>query len=468
MIQYSIEFPIHEKNSVLDVLRLAHEWIGGGRYTKIKKQDFESLPENSEVTVIKDDEVVTTGLAKTEKLEIGGVRWVHVERGNLEWTTSVVSTKTDIQHLLSIQVVCEALSTASRLPEPKKPVFVAQVLDRLGGGMDGQIPVTEKPFLLNEDEVHIAAALMSGAAGNKLPIVYVSATYDGKHIVEPKALSKSLAGMAHVIVEPSRAFSAVLRRETKSRNVYGGNVGVYWPESNARKSYYLEGEKDDGSDIPIAVAKDVRIALANRRQQSYCNWLYLKESISRCRYEALKATDSKELNDYVSAWDAEIKAKDDRIKEAEGEIERLRSDLRRQNSLYQSASTGLLSVGDEQNLYESEILDLVIGALRDYQKSVLSGSRRDHVINDLLAHNPINGSGEVLQSEIRSLFKTYVTMDSRTRSALKRIGFDISEDGKHYKLVFQGDGRYTFSVSKTSSDHRAGKNTASDINKKIF
>jgi hypothetical protein len=59
-------------------------------------------------------------------------------------------------------------------------------------------------------------------------------------------------------------------------------------------------------------------------------------------------------------------------------------------------------------------------------------------------------------------------MDAKTRSALAKLGFDISEDGKHYKAVFQGDGRYTFSISKTSSDHRAGKNTASDINKKLF
>lgn len=468
MVQYSIEFPIDGKSSVADVVRLAHEWIAGSRHTKLKKKDFDVLPENSEVTVSNIGESVTTGLAKVENLEIGGVRWIHAERENLEWTTAVVATRTENECLLSIQVICEALSTASRLPEPKKPVFVGQVLNRFGGGMDGQIPVAEKPFILNEDEVAIAAALMSGAAGNKLPIVYVSATYQGSHILDPKILSKALAGMAHVIVEPSRAFSATLREETDSRNVYGGNVGVYWPESNARKSYYLENSDEDATVIPLSIAKDVRVALANRRQRTNCNWLYLKEMISRCRYEALKATDSIELNEYVKVWDADKKAKDARIVEAEGEIERLKSELRRQNVVNQSSSSGLLRIGVEQNLYESEIFDVVVSSLSDHQKTILSGTRRDHIIADLLKHNPVKGNGDELQNRVRAALKTYVTMNAKTRSELQRIGFDISEDGKHYKLVFQGDGRYTFSVSKTSSDHRAGKNMASDINKKLF
>jgi len=468
MIQYSIEFPINEKHSVTDVLRLAHDWITGSRHTKLKKQDFKILPENAELTVSVDEETVTTGFVRTDKIELGGVKWVRIEHDSLEWTTAIVATKTNSEHLLSIQVICEALNTASRLPEPKKPVFVGQAMAQLGGGMDGQIPVAEKPFLLNEDEAAIAAALMSGAAGNKLPIVYVSATYQGSHIIDPKALSKGLSGMAHVVVEPSRAFSATLRAATNSRNVYGGNVGVYWPESNARKSYYLDDDDAEMSDIPLAIAKDVRVALANRRQRSNCNWLYLREVISRCRYEGLKATDSKELNDYVNAWDAELKAKDARIKEAENEIERLKSELRRQNVANQSASSGLLKTGSEQDLYEGEIQGLVIDSLKNYKKTILSNSRRDHVISDLLKHNSENNVRNELESKIRTLFKTYVSMSASIRSELKRLGFDVSEDGKHHKLIFQGDGRYTFSVSKTSSDRRAGKNMASDLNKTLF
>jgi hypothetical protein len=86
----------------------------------------------------------------------------------------------------------------------------------------------------------------------------------------------------------------------------------------------------------------------------------------------------------------------------------------------------------------------------------------------LLLHNKASGTAATFEEEIKSIFKSYTDMDAKTRTALAKLGFDVSEDGKHYKAVFQGDGRYTFSISKTSSDHRAGKNLASDISNKLF
>ena len=87
---------------------------------------------------------------------------------------------------------------------------------------------------------------------------------------------------------------------------------------------------------------------------------------------------------------------------------------------------------------------------------------------DLLKANAASGTRQRIEEEIKSLLKTYRDMDARTRNSLARLGFDLPEDGKHYKAVFQGDGRYTFTLPKTSSDHRAGKNMASDINNTLF
>lgn len=51
---------------------------------------------------------------------------------------------------------------------------------------------------------------------------------------------------------------------------------------------------------------------------------------------------------------------------------------------------------------------------------------------------------------------------------LEAIGFSLSDDGKHIKLVFCEDARYTGTLSKTGSDYRAGDNTAHDIIRAIF
>ncbi|MBI4742641.1 MAG: hypothetical protein HY777_14070 [Betaproteobacteria bacterium] len=274
--------------------------------------------------------------------------------------------------------------------------------------------------------------------------------------------------MAHVVVEPSRAFSVNLKSLSASRNVYGGNVGVYWPESDARKSYFLDARHNTGDIIQTDIANDIRVAISNRRQKTNCNWLHLKEVISRCRYDKLKATGSTALDAFVDAFDSDQKAKEERINEAEQEIGRLTAELRKYGAGSQSSSNGLVATGEEQDLYQGEIRDIVIHALQDSLRNSRDDSRRLHVIQDLLQYNKASGTAAVFEEEVKSIFKSYTDMDAKTRTALAKLGFDVTDDGKHYKAIFQGDGRYMFSISKTSSDHRAGKNLASDINNKLF
>jgi hypothetical protein len=468
MISYSTEFPIADNHSIAEVVELALKWVADSPHTKMPADGLKEIPSDSEVQFTHGDESVAVATAKIENFEIGGLRYTRLEHGNLEWTTSIVTTKSVRGHELSIQVSCEALHTATRLPSPKKPYFIQQALNKLGGGMDGSIPVADRPFYLEEHETAVAAALLTGTAENRLPIIYVSAASDGSHIVDPVRLAKWMSGLAHVVVEPSRTFSFALQRLTRSRNAYGGTVGVYWPESEARKSYFLDETNNTPELVQMAIAHDIRVALSHRRQRTTCSWLHLRECVSKCHYERLKAAGSTELAAFIDAFDAEQKAKDQRLIEAENEIARLNSELRGQRSAQQTMSEGFLKPGAEQDLYEGEIRDIAISALRDSLRTTLDNSRRRHVLDDLLAHNKPTATKAGLEDEIKRIFNSYVSMDSKTRSALARLGFDLSEDGKHWKAVFQGDGRYTFSISKTSSDHRAGKNMASDINKKLF
>lgn len=54
-------------------------------------------------------------------------------------------------------------------------------------------------------------------------------------------------------------------------------------------------------------------------------------------------------------------------------------------------------------------------------------------------------------------------MSNSLRRELEDFGFNITSDGKHYKLLYYGDARYSAIMSKTSSDGRAGNNLASEI-----
>jgi hypothetical protein len=146
----------------------------------------------------------------------------------------------------------------------------------------------------------------------------------------------------------------------------------------------------------------------------------------------------------------------------------LTAEIRRLSAVTQSSASGLIQRGVEQDLYQHEIVDIIIDALSDANRVAREGSRRQHVLQDLIKANPALSARQALEDEIKTLFKTYQGMDTKTRNALARMGFDLTEEGKHYKAVYQGDGRYTFSLSKTSSDHRSGKNLASDMNNTLF
>ena len=53
-------------------------------------------------------------------------------------------------------------------------------------------------------------------------------------------------------------------------------------------------------------------------------------------------------------------------------------------------------------------------------------------------------------------------MTGRIRQSLKELGFEITEEGKHYKVTYYGDSRYQTTYAKTPSDGRSGKNCAQE------
>lgn len=65
--------------------------------------------------------------------------------------------------------------------------------------------------------------------------------------------------------------------------------------------------------------------------------------------------------------------------------------------------------------------------------------------------------------EIKKLLNDYRTMGAPLRSALKDLGFTITEDGKHYRLKYNGDERYKTTLSKngqTSGKERIKQRTS--------
>lgn len=468
MLSFATEFPVDPNQGTSSFLEAMVKWVGGSPHTKLSLEKLQEIQREKNTSITFDNESVQSLTATAEDLELAGFRYGRRDH-DLNWLTTVVFSKSSADAWVGIRVECESQHPSARLPSAKKPVVIRTVLEALGGANDGPLPIRNHAHYLTNNDIDLAARLIQGEAGCRLPIIYVSSRFQGSYILDPDRLARDLSGMAHVVVEPNRSFSVRLQLEVDSENVYGGTVGVYWPEGGGRRAFFLGDDYPTAGQLAHGIKDEVQTALANRRPLDRCTWAYVRETASRQTILDLKASGSQEIDQYIKTFDQEIEAKDQRLQDAEKEIQRLRNELRILESRAGATSGGLLKPGRERDLYPNEVLGIVLDALRDALTRIPENSRRRHVLESICDANPIQEDyAENQRNHLKRILRGTSTIDAKLRRELEDMGFVISEDGKHFKLVYQGDDRYTFTLAKSGSDWRGGLNAASEIARLLF
>ncbi len=468
MLSFATEFPINRVSTSGDFLHSIETWVLGSPHTRLSQDDLAGLSASDESRIQKGNEGMEVLRFSAANQEAAGIRYIRRDDG-IEWVTTVVFSRTRTESWVGIRVSRESSQPAVRLPPAKKPVVVRTLLHELGGAADGMLPVGSSPFRLQNTDIDLAAQLIAGKSGCRLPVDYVSAGFQGQYIVDCDRLASELAGMAHVVVEPNRPFSRRLKIEVDSANVYGGTIGVYWPDGAGRRSFFIGQEFESPDEVAGALLDEIRTALTNRRALDRCTWAFVQETASRLAIQALRASGSQEVDRYVETFDKELRAKDQRLESAEKEIARLRAELGIYEARLPFGTASLLRTGRDQDLYPNEMFSIVRDAIEDARKRVPADSRRQHVLDTILKANPeSNDVAGSMRNRLKELLRGSKGMDAKVKRGLESLGFSISEEGKHYKLVFQGDDRYTFTLPKSGSDHRGGLNAASDIGRLLF
>lgn len=468
MLSFATEFPIEHTRNAADFLSAIQTWILGSPHTRLNQDDLAQLFEPGEGHIRKGNEAIDTLRVSLGDEDGTGIKYTRRDDG-LEWVTTVVSSRLHSVNWVGIRISCESSHPATRLPPAKKPVVVRILLQELGGSSDGELRVGSAPHHLGDTDIDVAARLIAGKAGCRLPIVYVSAGFQGNYIVDSDRLASELAGMAHVVVEPNRPFSLRLKIGVDSDNVYGGTVGVYWPDGAGRRSFFIGREFESPDEVARAIIDEIQTALTNRQALDYCTWPFLQETASRQAIQLLRASGSQEIGKYIETFDKELAAKTQLLADAEREILRLRKELRIYEARFSAGAGSLLRTGNEQDFYPNEVLGIVRDAVRDATRHVTPDSRRQHVLAAVLqANQATEDPAQSKREKLKELLRGSRRMDAKLRSGLEDIGFAITEEGKHYKLVFQGDERYTFTLPKSGSDHRGGLNAANDIGRLLF
>ncbi|KRG66984.1 hypothetical protein ABB27_11950 [Stenotrophomonas terrae] len=164
-----------------------------------------------------------------------------------------------------------------------------------------------------------------------------------------------------------------------------------------------------------------------------------------------------------------MEARDLKLADAEREISRLAAEVRRYEARYSTEDGVTLSVGSECDLYSNEISSMVLRILAEYRDSSSGDSRRRDVVKAIIESNVEDQFAAQAKSKIKEVLRGYVKMDPKVKKALEELGFQIDKQGKHPKLIFQGDERYTFTLPSTGGDSQhGGLNAASDLARLLF
>lgn len=467
MLSFATEFPVQGSHDSSKFIGAIREWLLGSPHTVLTAPDLAGIEDESEWSTQKPGEKLTFLKTASPTDETAAVRYVKIYRG-LEWQTTIILSRQPTNSWIGIRISCESQHPAARLPPAKKPIVVKTLLSQLGGALDGELLVQTTPVRLENIDIEKAARLIAGKSGCRLPIVYLSAPFQNELSVNANLLAEALSGMAHVVVEPNRPFSLRLMAEVASQNVYGGTVGVYWPDDGGRRSFFIGPEFDSVDEVERAVIEEVQSALANRRPLMRCTWAATQEAVSQRAFATLQAQGSTEINKYIENFDKDIKARVEQLADAEREIARLKAEVRKYESRNPMSAALSVVTGQEQEFYDGELLSILRDAIVDASQHVKKDSRRQHVLNSIAKTLPSNDEALSKREKLKELLREYRSMTSKIRQGLLELGFEIEEDGKHYKLIFQGDDRYTFTLAKSGSDHRGGLNAASDISKHLF
>ncbi|MUV15192.1 hypothetical protein [Noviluteimonas gilva] len=467
MLAFATEFPVQTSNTSERFVAVVREWLLGSPHTLLGTSDVEGFGRLGHWSATKGNEALVSLRGARDSVDAASVRYRRLDDG-LEWTTTVTFSRGDVDAWVAVRVFCESHHPATRLPPAKKPVVVRTLIDALGGGPDSSFCVEQRAYRLSNTEIDRAVTIIQGRSTNRLPIVYVSCMFRGGYVLDPDRLANDLSGMAHVVVEPNRAFSLRLQIDANSENVFGGGIGIYWPDGGGRRSFFMGRGYDGPAELAKAVREEVRGALVNRRPLERCTWAAVQEVVSRAALDELKAAGSTEVEKYIETFDREISSKNELLADAEREIARLKVEVRIYEARIPSGSGTTLNMGGEQDLYPDEISGMVVDALADYLTRVRGDSRRSHVLAALVNANPNKSPAVAYRETLKEHLRGASGLDQKARRALEQLGFEVSDNGKHYKLVFQGDDRYTFSLPKTGSDYRGGLNAAGDISRLLF
>lgn len=494
MLLFSTLLNINKTMTKDAFIRLVIEWNHGSPHPSNIIPD---VVWNGERNIRYGTEELWLDIQEYRNQNVIAVRYEKKENDGAVWDTDYVMNFNSMQ--MSVRLDRSYTEDALESdPKFSTPHFITLLIEKGYLKDDADLPVLRTPIEITGDNLSLITNVINGESRYRLPVVYISKTYYNEDPVNVRLLASRLKGVAHVLVLKSNVYNAQIREASNNNNEYYGAIGIYYPTKAIGHRRYLY-RSAYGYDTYL-LEKVIRAVIQYSNSQmidTLFTWQGVNNALLRDRFisqreeriaaERAQKAAEEEAAKIIDSLDEEERrirkqAFDDARNEAnmlldgfDVDMQRLQKqveELTRANEQLQFENQGLkakldsrdtipvLFMGDEFEFYPGEIKDLLLTMLSEALKGTPPKSRRADVARDIIRNNNFQKLSISKAEEIKLLLKNYDGMSGKTRQALKTLGFEITEEGKHYKVTYYGDGRYQTTYSKTPSDGRTGRNSA--------
>lgn len=357
------------------------------------------------------------------------------------------------------------------------PHFISLLIERGYLQNDQDIPVLRDPIIITDRNLETIQRIIKNKEYYALPVVYVAKDFADQNPLSISWLASRLKGAAHVLVEDSKEACKKCTEICAETSEEHGAVRIYYPSLGVNRKRFLFRSATGNMDVRLEkVVKHVIQYWNSQRMDILYTWHgvnsavladNLQNQIQRlAEAESAKQSVEEEINQVYEEFDEDIRSLQKKLEELSKANEALQMEnfgLRAKMNI--SDAMPIIYQGDEEDFYPEEVKDMVLGVLADALNNTEKGTRLHDVLEDILENNTYRHLSDERKQRVKNLFKGYKTLTGTMKQELLSLGFQITDDGKHYKIIYQGDPRYMVTIGKTPSDNRAGSNNAGMINK---
>lgn len=330
------------------------------------------------------------------------------------------------------------------------------------------------PTFIDISNIDIASDLIINGTKYDLPIVYVSKNLSSdsmySHPVNCFKLSKTLMGIAYVVVESNSEVSQKIKEITDWQNPYDGAIQIFINKDYSKrllKEHFTSEHLMRKKIFDIVFNRNFRV-----QKDDKFSLTHITHEIYNIRFKNLEAKDN-EFDKIKSEYELAQK----RIDELEQDLRDVKHNCYSYEAKNEALSKALSKVENGQSLfehpdipdlYEGEIFDCLYDLIKQQKDNFAGDTRSYEILNAFLLKNKDEYNGERANKikQIPLIIKKNGKPNKQSIQQLKNIGLRVIES-EHYKVSFPNGSQFAV-LSCTPSDCRNSENVSHKMIRILF